>query len=67
MIDRYTKIVLTVIAVALVALVIRPFLEPRIVSAQNTIPVKIVGTDSHSLAYAGPLQVICVGGCTRRE
>ena len=35
MVDRYTKIVLTVIALALVALVVRPWLEPSQVGAQT--------------------------------
>ena len=33
MVDRYTKIVLTVIALALTALALRPFLLPRVVTA----------------------------------
>jgi hypothetical protein len=33
MVDRYTKIVLTVIALALVALVLRPALEPQVATA----------------------------------
>jgi hypothetical protein len=33
MVDRYTKIVLTVIALALAALALRPLLTPRIVTA----------------------------------
>jgi hypothetical protein len=33
MVDRYTKVILTIIALALVALVLRPVLEPRVASA----------------------------------
>jgi hypothetical protein len=35
MVDRYTRVVLTVIALALVGLVVRPLLEPRPVIAQT--------------------------------
>lgn len=43
MVDPYTKIVLTVIALALVALVVRPWLEPRQVGAQGVVDVRVVG------------------------
>jgi hypothetical protein len=37
MIDRYTKVVLTVIALVLVGLLIRPSVAPRSVAAQQSI------------------------------
>ena len=37
MVDGYTKVMLTVIAAALVALVLRPYVEPRQVQAQGGI------------------------------
>jgi hypothetical protein len=43
MVDRYTKVVLTVIAVALVVVTARPFLEPRPAQAQGPVDVRVVG------------------------
>ena len=42
MVDRYTKIVLTVIALALVALATRPVFEARVARAAETVDVRIV-------------------------
>ncbi len=63
MIDRYTKVILTIIALALSVLATRPFYEARPAVAQSPLPVRIVGSDTFSLITAGPLRVICDSGC----
>jgi hypothetical protein len=54
-IDRYTQIVLTVIACALVALVVRPVWEPRVSHAGALNAAKESGVD---LSASPPPQVI---------
>ena len=62
MIDRYTKIVLTVIAAALIALVVRPLFEARITRAGDTVDVNIVGI-AGIFPSRGIVPVRCVDGC----
>jgi len=45
MIDFNTKAILTVIAGALVLLVVRPLIEPKPAIAQGAVSVRIVGVD----------------------
>jgi len=54
-IDLYTKVVLTIIAICLLALAGKDFVLPSY--AQNTIDVNIVGADPSVFQYAGPLEV----------
>ena len=64
MVDTYTKVMLTVIAVALVWLGIQPMIRPTAVSARDRIEVE--GTVGIHAAYVqpyGPLQVECISGC----
>lgn len=66
MIDLYTKAVLTVIALALSLLALRP-LMPQPALAADPVAVKIVEvlTTVRVMAGGGPLQVECVDGCRR--
>ena len=43
MVDRYTRFILTVIALALLVLVVRPWIEPWSVRAQEIQGVRVVG------------------------
>jgi len=62
--DRYTKIVLTVIALALVALAARPVLQTRVARASEIVDVRIVGVDFPVFPpYGRSLPVRCVEGC----
>ena len=63
MVDGYTKVVLTVIALALVGMLVRPILEPRPVIAQTN---SLIGyrdpRNNHfvDVTYATPLPVTVV-------
>lgn len=59
MVDTYTKIVLTVIAVALVALAARP---TSLAIAESPTKVVVAGSDALAV-YWSPIQVECVKGC----
>ena len=50
-IDLYTKIVLTVIAVCLIALVIRGTNFIKTVEAENVVPVRLVEVDTYAFTY----------------
>jgi len=63
--DTYTKVVLTVIAVALSILAIRPFFDTRAALAQGTADVRIVGVSVSPGDAARPVPVRCVDGCWR--
>ena len=62
MVDTYTKILLTVIALALVALEIRPFFEPPSAIAQGKIEVEITGSEPSAM-FCSDISVRCVSGC----
>ncbi len=63
-VDGYTKVVLTVIALALVMLALRPLVQPSRAAADGPVDVTIIGVRMDSLAanYA-PLPVNCMRGC----
>jgi len=61
MVDRYTKIMLTVIALALVALAARPAFETRVARTGEPVDVRIVGIGGYFPFSALP--VSCVDGC----
>ena len=76
MVDRYTKVVLTVIAVALMVLAFRPLLEPRPAQAEGPIDVNVVGWSISQINVAASLNstpipvridqqvpVVCIRGC----
>ena len=64
--DTYTKVVLTVIAVALVVLALRPLVEPRPAVASGQMDVNIVGLGGRTVLF-GPLPVECERGCQSRS
>jgi hypothetical protein len=71
MIDVYTKAVLTVIALALIALVARPLFTPGPAQAEGPVAVRVVGWDVsqisvHASLNSLPIQVECVRGCAIR-
>ena len=57
MVDRYTKAVLTVIAVALVALVARDLVPTAQAQSGGPVHVYVDGVSSYAFQYAGPLAV----------
>jgi hypothetical protein len=63
-IDRYTKVVLTIIALCQCIIVIRDVPVIKDVMAQNG-PVHVVidSVNSFAFQFAGPLQVKCTSGC----
>lgn len=76
MVDAYTKAVLTVIALALVVLVVRPLVEPGPANAAGPVEVKVVGWSVSQISVAASLSplplavqleqqvpVVCVSGC----
>jgi hypothetical protein len=78
MVDTYTKAVLTVIALALLILAARPFLEPQSAQANGPTEVKVVGWTISQINVAAslsgtvpvqvqqhnvPLEVVCLRGC----
>jgi hypothetical protein len=65
MIDRYTKAVLTVIAVCLVVIIMRDIPIVKQAAAQSGGPVHVVvdSVMSYAFQYAGPLHVNCDSGC----
>ena len=64
MVDRYTKTVLTVIALCLVINVVRDGTSVTSAVAQSG-PVHVIVDQvaSYALQYAGPLHVACDTGC----
>ena len=62
-IDLYTKVVLTVIAVCLAINVMRDAPMVKQAFAQNPVHVIIDSVASYALQYAGPLHVDCDTGC----
>lgn len=57
-IDRYTKVVLTVIAIALVVIAARPMFGPKSATAQSgVVQVDIVRVGGSSLWLAEPINV----------
>jgi hypothetical protein len=65
MIDTYTKVVLTIIAIALMTLAIRPYTLPKDAWARDVVDVRIVGIDTASSLGWQSIQVACVYGCAR--
>ena len=59
-IDLYTKIVLTVIAVALVALAVQPYTMPKAADAQEIVDVRIRGIDESPYLFWEAINVHCV-------
>jgi hypothetical protein len=60
MVDRYTKMILTVIALALVALTIQPYTLPRPATAQGgVVDVRIRGIDEASSLRWEAINVRC--------
>ena len=60
MVDRYTKVVLTVIAVALVALALQPYTIPKHALAQSGIvDVRIRGIDEAPTLHWEAINVRC--------
>jgi hypothetical protein len=57
MVDLYTKTVLTVIAIALAMIAVRPFVQPSSARAGELVDVRIWGV------VGAPLPVRCVEGC----
>jgi hypothetical protein len=66
MVDRYTKVILTIIAVALVALAVRPLFETRLAGAADSMDVRIVGISSDVASSRYAIPVLCVDGCRSR-
>jgi hypothetical protein len=64
-VDRYTKIVLTIIALALTALVVQPYTLPRAAAARDEL-VKVEGNGPNWADLWGPIKVECVSGCGKR-
>ncbi len=60
MVDRYTKAVLTLIAISLVVIAVRGF--DNAANAQQA-HVYIDGASSYAFQYAGPMHVVCQEGC----
>jgi hypothetical protein len=61
MVDRYTKIILTVIALALLALVVQHYTLPKEASAQGAVvDVRIRGIDEASSLRWEAINVNCV-------
>ena len=67
MIDRYTQIVLTVIACALVALVVRPVWEPRVSHAGALNAAKESGVDHSFTPAAGHSAFLGQARCRERR
>jgi len=59
MIDRYTKAVLTVIAICLVWNIVAGTNVGRAVAQSGPVHVVIDSVSSYAFAYAGPLHVNC--------
>ena len=64
--DLYTKVVLTVIAVALAALAIQPYTLPKRADAQGIVDVRIRGIDEAQHLKWEPIRVICEN-CRARD
>jgi len=58
-IDLYTKIVLTVIAITLSIMAIRPYTSPRVAEAQGIVDVRIRGIDEATHLRWEAIRVIC--------
>ena len=58
-VDLYTKVVLTVIAVALIILTIQPYTVSRASSAYDVVDVRIRGIDEASNLRWEPIKVVC--------
>ena len=65
MVDKYTKAVLTVIALALVWLGVQPIVLPRAAAARDEL-VKVEGNGPNWADLWGPIKVECVSGCGKR-
>lgn len=61
MVDACTKVVLTVIAAALIWLGVQPILVPQVVVAREV--VKIEGNGPNWADLWGAIKVECVSGC----
>jgi len=55
--DLYTKIVLTVIALALCLIALNPWIAPTTAFGKSPVPVRIVSSTPYSLQYSGPIHV----------
>ncbi len=63
MVDTYTKVVLTVIAIALVWLALQPMLKPAPVIARERVEVEGTVDVKPALGHLNALKVECVRGC----
>jgi len=61
MVDRYTKIMLTIMAIALVWLGVRPIITPDTVRASDS--VRVVGVVQVESAWRSGVKLDCVSGC----
>jgi hypothetical protein len=61
MVDRYTKAVLTIIAVALTVLAVQPYTAPKRAFAfsEGVVDVRIRGIDEASNLRWEPIRVVC--------
>ena len=62
-IDLYTKVILTVIAVCLAISVMRDAPIVKQAFAQSPVHVIVDSVASYALQYAGPMHVACDSGC----
>jgi hypothetical protein len=70
MVDLYTKTVLTVIAVALAMIAVRPFVQPGPARAAGAVDVRIVDVEMareyKDWMHYGAIPVECVKGCSSK-